>query len=124
MRYGSLLCVCAVVTTACATGVSNRPLERPGLPTPAELQEHVRQDWPSWVERFSRLSSRTGEAADLVGVTDVSCSYTYDTPECWLIVTGRFVSGDVVPQRMFSQFERDQAGNLREVIVMWHVRRR
>lgn len=96
----------------------------PPLPTDVELEGHLRQHWDGWGERFARFSGRQGEAVELIGVSNATCSYTYDTPECWLEVTGRFASGAEVRQRMFSQFERDEAGKLVEVIVMWHERRR
>lgn len=73
---------------------------------------------------FARFSKRPGEKAELIGISEVSCGYTYMTPECWYQVTGRFGDEPIVQQRLSSQFERDDAGNLVEVIVMWHERRR
>lgn len=123
MRIGPIACLCAISFSACAADLSpQQRVSRPALPTVKELENHVRQNWSVWGKRFARFSGRESQAADLVGVSDVSCNYTYDTPECWLTVTGSFASGEVVQQKMFSQFERSEAGGLSEVIVMWHER--
>lgn len=116
-----LLCGVAVFAASCTTGPS-REASAPVLPSATELTDHVREHWSDWGERFGRFSGRQGEAAELLSVTDASCVYRYDTPECWMVVTGRFKDGEIVKQRMFSQFERDAAGHLVEVIVMFERR--
>ena len=107
---------------SCTTGSSRENGRAPALPTPTELADHVREHWNDWGERFARFSGHQDQSAELLTVTDASCVYRYDTPECWIVVTGRFKSGEIVKQRMFSQFERDAAGHLVEVIVMFERR--
>ena len=57
-------------------------------------------------------------------MSEVACDYSYTTPECQFLVTGRFQGGEELQQRLFAQFDRDEAGNLVEVIVIRHERRR
>lgn len=109
--------------SACAGGQSFN-VERPPLPTQAEVIEYITSHWSEWEPRFARFASRQGEAAALGVIKNVSCDYLYSTPECWAEVTARFGDGSEQTQKMFSQFERDEAGKLKEVIVMYHVRRR
>ena len=109
--------------SACAGGQSFN-VERPPLPTQAEVIEHITSHWSEWEPRFARFASRQAGAAALGVIKNVSCDYLYSTPECWAEVTARFGDGSEQTQKMFSQFERDEAGKLKEVIVMYHVRRR
>ena len=96
----------------------------PALPTADEVSRFVNSHWAEKSKTFARFSGRAGESAELIEVSAVSCHYTYTTPECSYQVTGRFGNAPNVQQRLFSQFDRDEAGNLVEVIVMWHERRR
>ena len=96
----------------------------PALPSAEEVSRYVSSHWPDVSKTFARFSKRRGENAELIGISDVSCCYTYTTPECWYQVTGRFADEQIFRQRLFPQLERDDAGNLAEVIVMWHERRR
>lgn len=126
MRFRPAITILVLLLASCATRGSNETVTfaAPPLPSAAELESHVRQHWSDWGRRFAQFSARAGEAADFVGTGAVTCSYTYWTPECWVEVTGRFASGEEARHKMFSQFERDEAGNLVEVVVMYHERRR
>ena len=126
MRSGLAMTILALLLASCATRGPDESatVSAPPLPSAAELESHVRQHWSEWSERFAHLSGHAGEAAELVGVGPATCSYSYFTPECWVEVTGRFASGVEARQKMFSQFDRDEAGNLKEVVVMYHQIRR
>ena len=117
----ALLPLLAGCTTPRAVG---HPEIVPTLPTAEEVSAYVASYWDHVGKTFARFSNRQGESAELVEVSDVSCSYTYTTPECWYVVTGRFGNDASVQQRLFSQFERDEHGHLVEVVVAWTVRRR
>lgn len=94
------------------------------MPSALEVAQHVREHWIDWGGRLARISGHSGQVIELVSIENVSCSYTFTTPECSLDVTGRIALGPVVRQRMFTQFDRSKAGNLKEVIVLFHERRR
>lgn len=94
------------------------------LPTADEVSRFVTLHWIDLSKTFARFSDRPGRTAELIEVSEVSCGYTYATPECSYQVAGRFGDEPKVQHRLFSQFDRDAAGNLVEVIVTWHERRR
>lgn len=116
------------LTPALASCATSRTFEEtqpaPALPTAEEVSRYVTSHWPDLSKTFARFANRPGRTAELIGVSEVSCGYTYTTPECSYQVAGRFGDEPTVQHRLFSQFDRDAAGNLVEVIVMWHVRRR
>ncbi len=124
MRFRPIMALIPLLA-GCAT---HRAVEStqptPALPTVEEVSRYVTSHWPEVSKTFARFAKRPGENAELIAISEVSCGYTYTTPECWYQVTGRFGDEPNVEQRLFSQFERDDTGNLVEVIVMWHERRR
>ena len=112
----------ALLLAGCATSQSTFG-PRPALPSRDEVIEFIETNWPDWSERFARISSKRGEPVGLVDIGEVECEYAYVTPQCWAEVTGRFEDGSMERQRMFAQYERDENGDLTEVLVMYHRRR-
>lgn len=119
MRFCFILALVPTLA-GCATP---RATQNAQSPTAAEVSRYVSLHWPDVRKTFGRLANRPGQTAELIETSLVSCGYTYTTPECSYQVTGRFGNEPNVQQRLFSQFERDGAGNLVEVVVMWHERR-
>ena len=120
------LLILSVAATALASCAASRPLtlSDQALPTEAEVHRYVQNHWSDWNRRFASLAGRKGEAVALVSLGPVSCSYLYVTPQCEVQVTGQFASGQNMTLTMYSQFEHDTSGNLIEVLVMYHERRR
>ncbi len=124
MRFRSIMALIPILA-GCATSQAFEDTQSaPALPTAEEVSRYVSSHWPDLNKTFARFAKRPGQTAELIGISEVSCGYTYTTPECSYQVAGRFGDEPSVQHRLFSQFERDDAGNLVEVIVMWHKRRR
>ena len=94
------------------------------LPSPAEVAAHVRQDWAEdYGRRFARFEARDDQRAELVSISNVTCAYSYATPECMFDIEGRFPDGTLRQRQMFEQFGWTDDGRLKAVIVMYHRRR-
>lgn len=124
MRFCFILALVPTLAGCATPRATENTQSAPALPTAEEVSRYVSLHWPEVRKTFGRLANRPGQTADLIETSLVSCGYTYTTPECSYQVTGRFGDEPNVQQRLFSQFERDGAGNLVEVVVMWHERRR
>lgn len=109
--------------TGCTTTQSELG-PRSALPTESELKSYVQAHWSDWSKRFARFTSRRGETTELISVENANCEFAYVTPQCRVGITGRFEDGSVKMQRMFAQFDRNQSGELEEVIVMYHRRKK
>ena len=124
MRFCFILALVPTLAGCATPRVTENIQLAPALPTAEEVSRYVSLHWPDVRKTFGRLANRRGQTAELIETSLVSCGYTYTTPECSYQITGRFGDEPNVQQRLFSQFERDGVGNLVEVIVMWHERRR
>jgi hypothetical protein len=124
MRVQSTLALLLFLAGCATSQAFETTADAPPLPTADEVSRYVHLHWSDVSKTFARFSQRPGASAELIGVSEVVCCYTYTTPECRYQVTGRFGDGASAQKRLFSQFDRDEAGNLVEVIVMWHERRR
>lgn len=124
MRFRSVIALVPILAGCATPRATENTQSAPALPSAEEVSEYVSLHWPDVSKTFARFANRPGQTAELIGTSEVSCGYTYTTPECSYQVTGRFGDEPNVQQRLFSQFERDGAGKLVEVIVMWHERRR
>lgn len=123
MRFRSIMAL-TLALAGCATSRTFEDTQpAPALPNAEELSRYVTSHWSDLSKTFARFSNRPGQTAELIGVSEVSCGYTYTTPECSYQVAGRFGDEPKVQHRLVSQFDRDAAGNLVDVIVMWHERR-
>jgi hypothetical protein len=91
------------------------------LPTSEEVIAYVSSRWSDdYGRRFAREVSRRGETAELLAVTNVSCSYRYNTPDCEFQVAARF-DGELEQRRKLSEtFGRDAAGHLEAILVLTH----
>ena len=124
MRFRSIMALIPVLA-GCATSQAFEDTQpAPALPTAEEVSRYVTSHWPDRSKTFAIFANRPGQTAELIGVSEVSCGYTFTTPKCSYQVAGRFGDEPKVQHRLFSHFDRDTAGNLVEVIVMYHVRRR
>lgn len=111
------------ILAGCATSQAFENAQSiPALPTNEEVSLYVSSHWPDIGESFARAANRPKQTAVLIGISKVSCGYAHMIPKCSYKVTGRFGDEPNVQHRLTSQFERDGAGNLVEVIVMWHWR--
>ena len=124
MRFRSIMAVIPILAGCATPRAIENTRSAPALPTAEEVSRYVSSHWADVSKTFARFANRPGQTAELIGISEVSCGYTYTTPECSYLVAGRFGSEPNVQHRLFSQFGRDDAGNLVEVIVMWHERRR
>ncbi|WP_132910866.1 hypothetical protein [Sphingomonas sp. BK235] len=124
MRFQSILALLPILGGCATSQTFDHTQSAPALPTAEEVSRYVSSHWPDLSKTFARFANRPGQTATLIGISEVSCGHTYTTPECSYQVAGRFGDESSVERRLLSQFERDDAGNLVEVIVMWHVRRR
>src|SRR4051794_17706844 len=115
MWRNRIFSVTAILLTSCAANRSIHMAITERLPTTAEVHSYVQGHWRGWDWRFSSLAGRRGEAASLVSLGAVSCSYVHVTPQCDVQVTGQFASGERRTLPMYSQFGRDPSGNLVEV---------
>jgi hypothetical protein len=118
------LALSAFAVTSCAAQTARRTVVPPALPTSEELAAYVAAHWDGWGPRFAKFSDRQGETATLVKVENLKCGYRYVTPECDFDVTGDFGPGDGATRTMSSQFDRDAAGQLVEVFVLYDVKKR
>ena len=124
MRFLSIMAFVPILAGCATPQAAENTQSVPALPTAEEVSRYVSLHWADVSKTLARFANRPGQTADLIGTSEVSCGYTYTTPECWYQVTGRFGDEPNVQHRLFAQFERDGSGNLVEVIVMWHERRR
>lgn len=124
MRFRSIMALIPALAGCATLRAFEDTQPAPALPTAEEVSRYVTSHWPDLSKTFARFANRPGQTAELIEVSEVSCGYTYTTPECSYQVAGRFGDEPKVLHRLFSQFDRDAAGTLVEVIVMWHERRR
>ncbi len=124
MRFRFILALVPILACCATHKATENTQSAPALPTAEEVSRYVSLHWPDVSKTFGRFTNHPGQTAELIKTSVVSCGYTYTTLECSYQVTGRFGEGPNVQHRLFSQFERDGAGNLVEVVVMWHEPRR
>lgn len=124
MRFQSVIALVPIAALCATPRATENTQSAPAMPSAEEVSEYVSLHWPDVSKTFARFANRPGQTAELIGASEASCGYTFTTPECSYQVTGRFGNEPDLQHRPFSQFERDGAGKLVEVIVMWHERRR
>ena len=119
----SLLIVSTFAIASCAAQTTTREAA-PALPTSEEVAAYTAAHWDEWHPRFARLAGREGAVATLVKVENVKCGYRYFTPECSFDVTADFAPADRSTTAMFSQFDRNAAGQIEETYVLYEARKR
>ena len=120
----SVLIASMFAMASCAADTATRTVVPPSLPTSEEVAAYISAHWGEWAPRFAKFSAREGADATLVKVENVKCVYRYFMPECNFEVTGDFSPDDRRTSTLFSQFDRDSAGNLEEVFVLFEERKR
>jgi hypothetical protein len=108
---------------ASASGALADPSPTIALPTSSELADFAASSWWDWGARLARFAGRTGEATELVRVENSECTYlSGHWPDCKVTITARFADGAHVTCTLSATFERNEQGQLEEVIVMLHPR--
>lgn len=114
-------CVAALssmATLSACVSAAGESAELEPLPTSTEVESYVRGHWPEYAGRL--VSFAPGERPTLESFRHDSCEYRNSLPDCSFYVTVRFADGSVRERQFWTQFDRDEAGNLREVIFVGH----
>jgi hypothetical protein len=108
---------------ASASGALADPAPAIRLPDTSELASFAEANWSDWGARLARFAGRTDEATELVRLENSECTYlSGQWPDCKVTITARFADGALVTRTLFATFERNEQGQLEEVIVMLHPR--
>jgi hypothetical protein len=89
------------------------------LPTAAEIEGYVRDNWLDFEDRLRPYPAVAPERLQFARVTGAECRYRFATPNCRFTLTGRRASGEEVSAMLETDFARDGEGRLAgEVIVI------
>lgn len=94
------------------------------LPTSEEVIAYVRANWATdYGKRYANFANRPGESAELAEISNVVCDYYVVTPECSFDAIARFSDGEPHRRAMYEQFGWSDEGQLKAVLVIYHLRR-
>ena len=116
-----------MVATLLAGCVSQEQAVTPiNLPTRAELDTYVRENWDVFSPRVSRAAFAEEGRPALVGVRDPICQYYLGDPrvvECSFHVRLADPESRERDEILWTQFERDTLGRLNETLVVIEFQR-
>jgi hypothetical protein len=87
-------------------------------PTTAEIEAFLQGNWPRFQDRFGRMASHPGQAAELISVQNLLCVRYESVSECSFDLTARYADATDVTRRLWDGFSFDDQGKVSEVSMI------
>lgn len=94
------------------------------MPTEQQVQDYVAANWSGYAPRFARLSGQPWDTVSILDdVRNINCRDYYGFADCTFDLTAHSEGASGATILMSSTFEWTTQGQIKEVLVLVHVRK-